>query len=78
MLDKNSIVLTKSNPSSGTTHYLDGHCWMKPVPGWENDVLSLEHVKELIHISTIAELLPEETQVDVNNSWNTHTISKAQ
>lgn len=42
------------------------------------DILSLEHSKELIHISATAELLPEETQVDVNNGWNMQTISKAQ
>lgn len=41
------------------------------------DILSLEHSKELIHISTIAELLPEETQVNVNG-WNMQTVSKAQ
>ena len=34
--------------------------------------------KELSHISAVVELMPEEEQVDVNNGWNTQTISKVQ
>lgn len=42
------------------------------------DILSLEHSKEMIHISTTGKSLPEEGWVDVNNGRNMQTISKVQ